>query len=66
MFRKSFLNVSLSDSEEIQESSKSISFLNISIRSTDEIPDHLFDTDVTVQSNAVSESKVESGKINSF
>lgn len=61
MFRKSFLNVSLSDSEENKESCESIDFLNVSICSTDEMPGYLLDTDNTVRSKAINESKIETG-----
>lgn len=67
MFRKSLLNITLSDHEDSKHSNVStnntLSFINISLSSLNESVDHLINTDDIIRPDVVVESKGRAGCI---
>lgn len=61
MFRKSLLNVTLSDPEDHDQSARSISFVNISISSFDDSADRLLHIENITKSDVIVETQANGG-----
>lgn len=68
MFRKSLLNVTLSDSEELNQSielrNNTISFINISLSSLNDSVDKFLNAEDIIQSDVIIESRCDPGYMN--